>query len=154
LTILLSLAQSMLYIVMSTQHTQRIAVTVWNGRVSPVFDTAREMLLVDLSDGTETARHLAALGGVCPAERTARLRELGVSTVICGAVSRPMAAWCATEGIRLVPFTAGDADEVIAAWIAGLLPDDGFRMPGCHGQGRGRGCGRRQRRQKRHAGPA
>ena len=36
----------------------RLAASVWNDRVSPVFDTAGRLLLLDLADGVEQGRQV------------------------------------------------------------------------------------------------
>ena len=115
----------------------RVALTVWEGRISPVFDTARSLLIVDIEDGWPVARHDEQLSAHTAHETMARLRALGVEVLICGAVSRPLAEMIRACGIRLLPFVSGERDEVVAALIAGRIPDIAFAMPGCGG-GRGR----------------
>jgi predicted Fe-Mo cluster-binding NifX family protein len=115
-----------------------VALTTWNGRISPVLDVARQVLLVDVRDGCATARREETLPGTDPQAQAARLMALGPSTLICGAVSRPMADLLAAANIRVVPFTAGPVEDVLAAWLTGRLPDPALSMPGCGGRNRGR----------------
>jgi hypothetical protein len=42
----------------------------------------------------------------------------------------------AAYGVHVIPFVAGDLNEVIQAWLSGGLEDDDFAMPGCCGSGR------------------
>ena len=58
----------------------RVAVPIWNGRVSPVFDTAGRVLVVE-SGGADTVRTEHALPPGFPMLRVRRLRELGVDGV-------------------------------------------------------------------------
>jgi predicted Fe-Mo cluster-binding NifX family protein len=124
----------------------RVALTTWNGRVSPVFDVARQLLILDVEENRVTARREEPLPGTDPEAQADRVAALGADVLICGAVSRPMAAWLAAKKVRVMPFTAGAVDEVIAAWLSGKLPGHAWCMPGCcgrirhgHGQGGGRG---------------
>ncbi len=121
----------------------KLALAVWNGRISPVFDHSRHLLVVDVKGGRRVADHEIPLVSEFPPEKVTRLRQLGVHTLICGAVSRPLGAMIAAANIRLIPFTAGDVETVLEAFLAGNLPAPRFLMPGC-GRGRrgGRGCGR------------
>jgi predicted Fe-Mo cluster-binding NifX family protein len=112
----------------------KVALAIWNGRISPVFDVARQVLLLDVEDGHTTARHEEALPGTDPHAQATRLAALGAQVLICGAISHPMAATLATNGVRVIPFTAGTVDEVVAAWLAGYLPSAILSMPGCCGQ--------------------
>ncbi|MBI5062469.1 MAG: hypothetical protein HZB87_03100 [Desulfatitalea sp.] len=59
--------------------------------------------------------------------------ELGVGTLVCGAISRPIQALLAAQGIRVVPFVAGELAEVIQGWIKNGLADDLYTMPGRRG---------------------
>jgi predicted Fe-Mo cluster-binding NifX family protein len=123
----------------------RLAIPTWQRRVSPVFDTAQRLLIIDAADGSETARSEEDLRPVLPPQRVARLKELGVDVLICGAISRPLAGMIAASGIVVVPFIGGECDEVLAAYLDGRLPSPRFLMPGCCGPGRGwrhRGRGR------------
>jgi len=126
----------------------RVAMTTWNGRISPVCDVARQVLILDIEDGRVTARHEETLPGTEPHDQAVRLTALGLQMLICGAISEPMADLLAARSIRVIPFTAGATEEVLAAWQSGRLTSPAMSMPGCcarrrcHG-GRSGGRGRR-----------
>ena len=117
----------------------KVALTVWNGRISPVVDVARQILVVDVEGGQAANRREEALPGTDPGSQAERLAALGVDVLIGGAVSRPMAALLASKAIRVVGFTAGTTEDVLDAWMDGRLPDDALTMPGCGGRRRRRG---------------
>jgi predicted Fe-Mo cluster-binding NifX family protein len=117
----------------------RIAVPDWQGRVSPVFDVAAQVLLVDV-DAEDGQRRLASLGNAALHERARRLSELSVDVLICGAISWPLEALLAASGIRVIPLVCGEVEEVVRAFRDGTLENERFAMPGC--------C--RKRRQARH----
>ena len=132
----------------------RLALATWNGRISPVFDVARQVLMLDIQDGREVDRHMATLPGTELQDQTDRLAGLAPHALICGAISNPMAAMLAAKGVRVIPFTAGTVDEVIAAWLAGSLPNPALSMPGCCRQMRRcRGRGAREQEGQRWRGP-
>lgn len=114
----------------------KIAIPVWQDRVSPVFDSSRRILLVGVEGGRVRERHEADIGGELPQERVRRLSELGAEVLICGAVSRPLAEQVAGSGIRLIPFIAGEVEVVLRAFLEDRLPSAEFLMPGCCGQRR------------------
>lgn len=120
--------------------TMRVALATWNGRISPVFDVARQILMLDIADGRITGRHEETLPGTDPQAQAARLKELAPQTLICGAISQQMGAMLAAAGVRVLPFTAGSVEEVLAAWLTGSLPNPDLLMPGC--------CGRMRQRQR------
>lgn len=112
----------------------RVAIPVWNGRVSPVFDAAGRVVLVDVENGLERARREEVLRESFLGQRARRLGELGVNVLICGAISRPLAALMEASGITVLPWTAGPVDDVLQAYLAGGLPNARWRMPGCGGR--------------------
>lgn len=116
----------------------KVAIPVWQGRVSPVFDSSRRMVVLEAEDGRVVERTEAAVDEELPQARAARLRELGVQTLVCGAVSRQLAEEIARLRIRLIAFVAGEVEEVLQAFLTGQLPSAKFSMPGC--------CGRHRRR--------
>jgi predicted Fe-Mo cluster-binding NifX family protein len=120
----------------------KVAVAAWEGRVSPVFDTARHVLLVDIEDGRQVGQTEEPLEDGPPHRRLARLATLKVDALICGAISRPLADAVRGAGIRLVPFVAGPVEEVLHAFVNGSLPTGMFQMPGC--------CGGRRRFRGQH----
>ena len=131
----------------------KVALATWNGRISPVFDVARQVLMLDVEDGHVAARHEEPLPGTEPQAQAGRLAALAPKTLICGAISQPMAALLAAINIRVIPFTAGAVEEVLAAWLAGNLPDPALSMPGCCGRRRCHGGTVRGRGGRKH-GPA
>lgn len=131
--------------------TTKTALATWNGRISPVFDVARQVLMLEIEGARVVGRHEETLPGTDPQAQAARLKELAPQTLICGAISQQMGAMLAADGVRVLPFTAGSVEEVLAAWLTGSLPDPALLMPGCCGRMRRRhrggpeGCGRRGR---------
>ncbi|HRU04967.1 MAG TPA: NifB/NifX family molybdenum-iron cluster-binding protein [Candidatus Brocadiia bacterium] len=123
----------------------RVAIPAWDGRVSPVFDTAQRVLFFDV--GAEGRRPVGEgdFAGASAAERVARLKALGAQALVCGAVSAELGAMVTAAGIRLVAFVSGGVEEVLAAFEQGGLEAPWFSMPGCCGARWRRGCGRQFR---------
>ena len=113
----------------------KIALATFNGRISPVFDTAQKLVLVDVDGANELSRGEHAISAKSFTHRTAHINELGVEILLCGAISRPLAMMIAAQGIEVIPFISGEVDEVLGAYLQGKLADPKFIMPGC--------CGRR-----------
>jgi len=116
----------------------RAAIAVWEGRISPVFDVSRRILILDVEERVIRGRSEEDLPDQEPFRKAGRLRELGIETLICGAISRPMFQLLASFGIRVIPFTAGEVEAVIRTWLEGRLPSPRFAMPGFRYRGVGR----------------
>jgi len=149
---------------MSSPNT-RAALTVWKGRISPVFESAGRIIAVEIQSGREVSRSehdlpaLSALSGgmkIRPEpdfhsfegggtfRRLNKLRELGIEVLVCGAISLRSARILDSGGIRVVGWISGDVEDVIRALIENRIYDSSFMMPGCGRnrrlrRGRGRG---------------
>jgi len=121
----------------------KTAFAYWDDRIAPVFDIARRIHVVEADSGRIVAETGEVLAEDLPVQKVLRLVELGVGTLVCGAISRSFQERIAAYGIRVIPFVAGDLSEVIQAWLSGNLESDTFVMPGCSGRGRGRRRGMR-----------
>lgn len=133
----------------------RIGIPVWNGRVSPVLDTAERLIVVDTAAPEGQVREEVALQAARLPTRAARLASLGLDVLVCGAISRPLSELLETAGVPMQPWMAGEVEEILQALAAGSLDRTRYGMPGCRGGrgrcGHGRNCrGRgRARRRKR-----
>jgi predicted Fe-Mo cluster-binding NifX family protein len=123
-----------------------VGVPTWDGRVSPVLDVAKHLLVVHVEGGAEVERYVADIEGTQLAAKARRITELGVQVLVCGAVSWPLEAMLASAGVRVISQTCGPVDDVLGALLTGQLPSEAFLMPGC--------CGRRRRFRggRRHGG--
>ncbi len=121
----------------------KVAFACWDNRIAPVFDTARQVHVARIESGSIEAETRESLPEDFPVQKTLRLVELGIGTLVCGAISRIMHTVVASYGIQVIPFVAGDLEDVIRAWLGGNLGQEAFAMPGCRGRlGRGFRSGR------------
>ena len=114
----------------------KVAIPQWQGRVSPVFDVAGNVLVVEVDDGAERARRDVAFDVEAPRQRAARLTETGANVLVCGAISWPLEVAVSAAGIEVISQTCGDVECVLAAFIDGRLGQGAFLMPGCRGRRR------------------
>jgi predicted Fe-Mo cluster-binding NifX family protein len=117
----------------------RIAVTVWNDRISPLMDTARQYWLVE-SDTPSEVRALRTevfFEDECYLyRRCLRLRALGVDVVICGAISRDFSTLLQKTEIEVIDGISGPAEEVLQAYLDGRLSEGKYHLPGRKGSSR------------------
>ncbi len=123
----------------------KVAVPEHQGRIAPVFDTCRCLLmflqtahgdeLVSREDWSGVDRHI----------RPARLKDLRVNALLCGGISCRMEDLIVAQGIKLVPWRAGEVADVLAALREGRIDHPLYLMPG-------RGFCRRRLRRGRESG--
>jgi predicted Fe-Mo cluster-binding NifX family protein len=113
----------------------KVAVTIWEDRISPLFDASRRLLVAEIDNGRITERTHFLFDPSRPSTLAKAMMELQVDTLICGAVSRTPADTIAACGVTLIPFIAGDVDSVLEAFVKhhALIP--AFSMPGCRDSG-------------------
>jgi len=111
----------------------RIGVPTWAGAVSPVFDVARRLFVVDVEAAGEVRRFEEVLGETDVIGRATHVARLGVKVLICGAISWPLEQALASSGIEVIAHICGGVEDVLSAYFSGRLAGDDFLMPGCRG---------------------
>jgi len=134
---------------MQTEQPMRIAITIWNDRISPVFDVTANAVIFECEGQVLLSRSAVALTDGSAIAKVAQLVEAGADVLVCGAISRDAHVGATNAGLRVYAFIAGDAVEVLQALLVGRLEGADYAMPGCgrragcHGggpKGRGRRC--------------
>ena len=108
----------------------RIAVPIWEDKISPVLDTASRLLILEPMDQKKFSRKEAELEDKDISRRCFRIRKLGVDVVICGAVSRPFSDLLQASGVQLIQGISGDVEDILKAYFKGKLNQPQFLMPG------------------------
>lgn len=120
----------------------KIAIPVWNGFVSSVFDFAHYLLIVDVEGKHEINRWQIQMKQQAIPQLVNQLVGLGIDVVVCGAISRPLSATLTASNIKVIPFVSGSSDEVLDAYLNNRLAEPQFLQPGCWPGARKRfGCG-------------
>jgi predicted Fe-Mo cluster-binding NifX family protein len=108
----------------------KIAMPVWENQVSTVLDFSETLLIIDI-DGGEVKGQTGVDWSLCnDPMKLALIKEAGVSTMLCGAVSRPLQTMLKNSGIILISCLRGRTDAILKAYLDGNLHGDGFRLPG------------------------
>ncbi len=109
----------------------RIGIPVFNNRVSPVFDWARRLLVVDVDEhGKKTFEKILEIPGYDLYERVDLLVENKVEVLVCAGICMALLRMIIAKGISVIPGIVGDVDDVIEALIHGNIEEPKFVMPG------------------------
>ena len=119
-----------------------IAITFWDGRVSPLFDAAATVLIV----APEGEPKRISLGSGSLWEKAALLEKNDVTILICGAISAEALAALQEHSIKVFPWVSGPVSEVLSAHRDGSLDNPRFTMPGCMRRQRCHRSGRSRKR--------
>ena len=116
----------------------KAAFSYMDNRIAPVFDTARNILVVEAVSRKIMSESKDVIADNLPVQKAIHFVEMGVDSLVCGAISRPLYDIIVAYGIQVAPFIAGDLRQVVVAWTNGRLREKRFAMPGCGGIGRQR----------------
>ena len=93
----------------------RLAVPEHQGRIAPVFDCCKRLMIVLQLPLEDELLHNEDWASLPRLTRAARLMELNVELLVCGGISCWMEEQIRRHGIRMIPWVAGDVWEVLAA---------------------------------------
>jgi len=109
----------------------KVAVTVWDERISPVFDSAHTLLIVDIKNEKIKNISYKSFNPQLEARLTEELTLLGIDVLICGAISQTHSTLIEASAIQLIPFIGGSVNEILESYAKGDSLAPAFSMPGC-----------------------
>ena len=112
---------------------ERVGIPVFESRVSPVLDSCRRMVVVDIEGECEIRRQEITLEKMSIHERLEVITRWGIRKIICAGVSDVMCKFLAGKNIALVSGIAGELEKIIDAYVSNCLDDPFFLMPGKSG---------------------
>jgi len=125
-----------------------IAIPVLRSRVAPVLDWCTRVVLIDPEQPVAAERESADWDASDPFQQLRAIHRRGVTTVICGTLSRGLLLFAESLGMEVISGISGELPEVLEGYRAGRLHEASFRLPGCRGRVQHR-MGGRHRRERR-----
>lgn len=122
---------------------ETIAITDWNGIVSPMFDASCCLLIVQ-GDGQ---RFSVNVRDMTLFEKVEFCSRKSIKVVMCGAISNIAVTMLRDNDIKVFSWVSGPVEDIINAYNNNLNVTDLFSLPGCNQKS----CGSR-RRFRRHGG--
>ncbi len=104
--------------------TMRIAVTYENGMVGQHFGRTTEFKIYETEGDKIIASQVIDTNGVGHCALSGFLRAAEVEVLICGGIGMGARNALAEVGVKLLPGAAGEADAVVASYLAGKLDYD------------------------------
>ena len=127
-----------------------LAIPVLRSRVAPVLNWCSTVRIYpDVAAEPLQGREIT-LGDVSGPERLRILKQEGVRTIICGALTRDLLTFGEGLGLHIIHGVAGEVVEVLQAYRTQSLDRPCYWLPGCRGSRRYRrafsdGCPERGR---------
>ena len=97
----------------------KIAIPLFDTRISPRFDHAQGFLLVEEENGEIIERKELPAVGLTPLTRVKKLSELGIDTLICGGIDRASAQQLSFNGVRIYSWVTGEGEDALRCFLSG-----------------------------------
>ncbi|MDI6852092.1 MAG: hypothetical protein QME75_00610 [Deltaproteobacteria bacterium] len=110
-----------------------LAIPVLRSRVAPVLNWCSRIQIFPEEPSPEGFSQELVLPHLEAARRLEVLRDQGVSTLICGALSAELLHCARNLGLTVVSGVAGEVKEVVQSYWQNNLDDPRFLLPGCRG---------------------
>ena len=127
----------------------KIAIPMFNSRVSPRFDFASKMLVATVDKGKAVEREIYSLNNLNLIRRSSLLCELGINVLICGGIHNFSQRLIIGNVIDVISMVQGEVEEVLNLFINGKLHTSIMsivqgRRNTCHRGKRGRCRGKKR----------
>ena len=99
----------------------RISIATCEDRVCPRFDRAATLLVIDVRGEQEQNREVLDISTWPAHGRAARLAQLGIDQLVCGALSSFDEAGFDESSVHLIHRVAGPVEAVIQAVLSGTV---------------------------------
>ncbi|MFH0975170.1 MAG: NifB/NifX family molybdenum-iron cluster-binding protein [Spirochaetota bacterium] len=97
------------------------AVSVYKERVSPLLDVAKKFAIYEIREGKIKQKIVAEIHTDDESQRIDKLKEIGVSVIIGGAVSCFMSEIIHEKGLKLFSWVSGPVDNIIDLYLKNRL---------------------------------
>ncbi len=95
----------------------KIAIPAFHSKVSPRFDTAQELVLLEVIDGNVINRERQPLQAYSAAGKIKKLLEQGVDTLICGGIDRLSQQRISLNRIDVYSWVTGEIDDAVSCFL-------------------------------------
>jgi predicted Fe-Mo cluster-binding NifX family protein len=108
----------------------KIAITIWGNRISPVFDSAHTLMIVQVENLTIINREFVDFDPRISSQIASILSAFQIDALICGAITELQSKIIEKTGIKLISFIAGNVEEVLMSLLKKPHRISEFLMPG------------------------
>jgi len=107
--------------ILQNRLLMKVAIPYWQGRISPVFDMAREILLIHVENGHVVRRNKTLIVEKNPLARLNYIVQLGAEVLICGAISWSLQRALSSTGVQVITNIHGQVEDAIKAFLSNQL---------------------------------
>ena len=105
----------------------KIAIPYWQGRISPVFDMAKEIMLIHVENGHVVGRNKTLIVEKNPLTRVNYIVQLGTEVLICGAILWSLQRALSSTGVHVIANIHGQVEDAIKALLSNQLVEKSLK---------------------------
>ena len=109
----------------------KVALLSAEPRISPVFETTRCSLMVEITEKRSERLNTYYFISENEVEMANELLTQGAQLIVCGAIPYYLEKMLISQNCEVIPFVAGDIEEVLEALCCDSLDSSTYKMPGC-----------------------
>lgn len=121
-------------------NNELVAIPVFQERISPLLDEARRFAIYEICDAAITQKIVLNINLNTDAMRICKLKEMGITVLICGAVSSRLSRFIVNKDVRHFPWVDGTPDDVIDLFLKGGLTECFAGLKRCEGGNKKKCC--------------
>ena len=118
------------FIASQKEDVMRIAISIWEDKISPLLDTASKLLIIENEGQEDSSRYEVHLLKQDISKKCRFIQSFNIDVLICGAVSRQFSEMLKASGIEVISGISGPAQDVLEAYQQGKPLHLEFFMPG------------------------
>lgn len=100
-----------------------IVIPYWKDRISPVFDMAKEIMLIHVENGHVVGRNKTLIVEKNTLARVNYIVQLGADVLICDAISSSLQRALSSTGVYVITNIHGQVEDAVMALLSNqLLP--------------------------------
>ena len=107
----------------------RVAVPIWENKISPVLDTAEKIRIYEIEDGVMVPKEELIMKS--HVDDIALFIADRANVIICGAVSGNLDARLKDLGVKVHSWIMGEIDYILNCYVNGNINRKEHSMPGC-----------------------
>ncbi len=113
----------------------KIAIPVFHTKVSPRFDETQGFVLLETEKAHVIAKEKLVTKGWSAIAKMKQLVDVGIDTLICGAIDRASLQFLSANGISIYSWVTGEVDDAVVCFLekrmtSGIILGEQGRMKG------------------------
>lgn len=96
----------------------KIAIPVFQTKISPRFDQTQEFVLLEMENGTITTRETLTTKDWSVLDRMKHLVSLEVNTLICGGIDRASLQYLGFKGVKIYSWVTGEVEDAVSCFLS------------------------------------